>query len=305
MPEQEVTEAATEAVTAAEAFKDMGTGILKETDNMFHISEFKSLFTPENIVHIITSAVALVIFILVYLLIKRVVNKHALKKSNAHTKMLINKIMKYVFYVLIVMYVLSSFGVNLNAIWGAAGVAGVAIGFAAQTSVSNFISGLFVLGEKSMKIGDYITVDGVSGNVHSIGLLSVQIKTLDNQMIRIPTSTIINTTLQNYNHFPVRRFVFDIPVSYETDMTKALEAIKKVPEKCPSVLTDPAPAVFYDGFGDAVNLKLAMWFNNGDLVKVKNEAYIAIRKVCDEEGVIIPYSRIDVKIVNADEMVNK
>ena len=290
---------------AAEAVTAVTEGIANETKSLLHLDEIKALITPGNLIHLLTSAIALVIFILFYVIIKKLINKHALKKSTAHTKMLINKVMNYVFYVLLIMYVLSLFGVNLNAVWGAAGVAGVAIGFAAQTSVSNFISGLFVLGEKTMKIGDFISVGGVSGTVHTIGLLSVQIKTLDNQMIRIPTSTIINTNLENYNHFQIRRFVFDIPISYETDMTKALEAMKKVPALCPTVLTDPAPVVFYDGFGDAVNLKLCMWFKNSDLVQTKNDGYIAIRKVCDEEGVIIPYSRIDVKIVNADEMVNK
>ena len=196
------------------------------------------------------------------------------------------------------MYILSLFGVNLTAIWGAAGIAGVAIGFAAQTSVSNFISGLFVLGEKSMKIGDYISVGDVEGNVDEIGLLSVKIRTLNNQMIRVPTSTIINANLTNYTHFEQRRLVFEIPISYESDMEKALKAIETVPASCTTVLKEPAPKVYYDGFGEAINLRLAVWFNRTDLLQTKNDVYVNIMRVCREQNVVIPYSRIDVKILN-------
>jgi small-conductance mechanosensitive channel len=218
-----------------------------------------------------------------------------------HAKHLVNRTISYVFYILMVMYVLSLFGVNLTAIWGAAGVAGLAIGFAAQTSVSNLISGIFVLIEKALKVGDYISVDGVSGTVDTIGLLSVTVHTLDNQYVRIPNSSIINTNLTNFSHFEKRRFVFEIPISYDSDMETALNALKKVPALCPTVLSDPAPAVFYDGFGDAVNLRLAVWFNRPDLIQTKNDVYINVVKVFKEDGVTIPFTRYDVKIVNFDE----
>ena len=135
------------------------------------------------------------------------------------------------FYVIIVMYILSLFGINLKAIWGAAGVAGLAIGFAAQTSVSNLISGVFVLSEKAMKIGDFIQVGDVFGTVDSVGLLSVRVHTLDNQMVRIPNSSVINSNLVNFNHYDIRRFVFDMPISYDSNMEKALEVANSIPGK--------------------------------------------------------------------------
>mgnify|MGYP002852291473 FL=1 len=289
---QNVAQAAVETVAA------VGTGIAEETKSLLHWNEIAKMFGKENLMHLIVSVVTIIIFFLFYKLIKRVINKHALKKSENHTKMLVNKTISYIFYIMLIMYILSLFGVNLTAIWGAAGIAGVAIGFAAQTSVSNFISGLFVLGEKSMKIGDYISVGDVEGNVDEIGLLSVKIRTLNNQMIRVPTSTIINANLTNYTHFEQRRLVFEIPISYESDMEKALKAIETVPASCPTVLQEPAPKVYYDGFGEAINLRLAVWFNRTDLLQTKNDVYVNIMRVCREQNVVIPYSRIDVKILN-------
>ena len=109
------------------------------------------------------------------------------------------KILKYSFFVLAVIYVLGIFNIKITALLGAAGIAGVAIGFAAQTSFSNIISGFFILSEKSLKIGDYITIKDVSGTVDSIDMLSVKIKTPDNQMVRVPNETIIKDPDGSYH----------------------------------------------------------------------------------------------------------
>ena len=145
------------------------------------IKLIKETFTPKLISNIISVVVGLVIFILLYLLISMIYKKFA--KLKAQTFKLIAKILKYSFFVLAVIYVLGIFNIKITALLGAAGIAGVAIGFAAQTSFSNIISGFFILSEKSIKIGDYITIKDVSGTVDSIDMLSVKIKTPDNQMV--------------------------------------------------------------------------------------------------------------------------
>lgn len=289
--ELEQTETITQGIAnASEEF-------VEQTKSFWHIDEISKYFTWGNFFKIIISIISIVIFYLVYRLIKRLVSKAANAKFEKHTSMVLTKTVSYIFYVLLCMYVLSLFGVNLKAIWGAAGVAGLAIGFAAQTSVSNLISGLFVIGERTMKIGDFIQVGDVSGTVDSIGLLSVKVHTLDNQLIRIPNSSIINNNLMNFSHFSTRRFVFEIPISYDSDMEKALESVAKIPERCPNVLKDPAPAIFYDGFDSGMIIKLAVWFNSSDLTTVKNQVYTNIIKVCDEDGIEIPYERFDISIL--------
>ena len=257
---------------------------------------------------VLTSVIAILIFYVAYRLIKMLVKKGASKKFEAHTVQILTKAISYVFYILIIMYVLNLFGINLSAIWGAAGIAGVAIGFAAQTTVSNLISGVFVVAEKSMKIGDFIEVSGISGSIDSVGLLSVTIHTLDNQMVRIPNSTIINSNLVNYSRFDKRRFVFPLPISYDSDMNTALIAAKEIADICIQngvILSDPAPVAFYDGFDTAVNLRLAVWFERSKLIETKNAIYTTAVQVFNKYGVVIPFTRYDVKIVSDDEPKSK
>ena len=293
MEESELLHEVTEAAVVA----------VNETVSQFS-SQFvdfvKTLLTWKNAFRLIGALFVIFLMWLAFKLIKHFVKKVSAGKIQQQYVLVITKTISYVFYALVVMYVLSLFGVKLGAIWGAAGIAGVAVGFAAQTSVSNLISGLFVLGEKAMKVGDFIEVGGVSGTVDSVGLLSVKVHTLNNQMVRIPNSSIINSNFQNNSFFEVRRFSFELSVDYATDMNVALQALSSVPELCPSVLKEPAPAVWYNGFGESgINIVLAVWFNSSDLVKMKNEVYIAIKKVFDEKGINIPFNRLDVSMVEA------
>lgn len=285
----EVTEAA--AVAANETVGQFSSQL---------VDFIKTLLTWKNAFRLIGALFVIFLMWLVFKLIKHFVKKISAGKIQQQYILVITKTISYIFYALVVMYVLSLFGVKLGAIWGAAGIAGIAVGFAAQTSVSNLISGLFVLGEKAMKVGDFIEVGGVSGTVDSVGLLSIKIHTVNNQMVRIPNSSIINSNFQNNSFFEIRRFSFEFSVDYATDMNVALEALSSVPELCPSVLKDPAPAVWYNGFGESgINIVLAVWFNPSDLVKMKNEVYIAIKKVFDEKNINIPFNRLDVAMINA------
>ena len=260
----------------------------------------KSLLTWENLFKVIGALIVILLILIVFKVIKHFIKKVPSEKLQPHYQSIILRFVNYVLYFLVGMYILSLFGVKLSAIWGAAGVAGIAIGFAAQTSVSNLISGLFVLGEKTMKVGDFIVVGGVSGTVDSVGLLSVKIHTLDNQMIRIPNSTIINSNFQNNSFFKDRRVCFNVSIDYSSDMNVALEALKSVPGMSPSVLQNPEPGVWYDGFGESgINMTIAVWFSPAKtgLGDVKNEVYIGIKKAFDQAGINIPFNRLDVQMV--------
>lgn len=285
----------------AEATKEAAVEVVNQTKSLLHLDELKAFMTWDNFLKVLTSIIAMVIFYVAYRVIKAAVKRATSKKLEAHTVNLITRAISYVFYLLIVMYILNLFGINLSAIWGAAGIAGVAIGFAAQTSVSNLISGVFVVAERALKLGDYIEVSEVSGTVDSIGLLSVTVHTLDNQMIRIPNSTIINSNLINYSRFEKRRFVFPLPISYDSDMNTALIAAREVADICiknGTILSDPAPAAFYDGFDSAVNLRLAVWFERSKLIDTKNAIYTTAVDVFKKYGVTIPFTRYDIKILS-------
>ena len=295
-----------ETSNVGETISTVSDVVVNDTKTYLHLDELKAYFTWANLVHLIIAFATIVIFVIVYHIIRRFVIKRATRKLKPASAQMVNKGVKYTFYVLISMYILGLFGVDLTAIWGAAGVAGVAIGFAAQTSVSNLISGMIVLAEKSLQVGDFIALDDVMGTVDSVGLLCVNIHTLDNQFVRIPSSSILSSNLINYSHFPIRRFTFDFPIDYDADLAEALEAVKTIPARCPTVLQEPEPLVYYDGLGDdGMDLKLCVWFKGSDLIQTKNDVYINIINVCDELGLDIPYTHMEINLHNEDEDVKK
>lgn len=269
--------------------------LFDKTDSLF--SWIKSFITWEHLFKFIGSVFILFIIGIFFRIIAKAIRRVPESKLPAQRSTVILRFLKYCFYVIAVLYILSLFGINLKAIWGAAGIAGVAIGFAAQTSVSNLISGLFVLTEGSIHVGDTIIVGDVTGVVDEVKLLSIRVHTFDNQMVRIPNSTIINSNLTNNSYHNKRRLTLNVGVDYSTDMKLALETLKKAPELCPTVLKDPAPAVWFDGFADSsINLVVAVWFKPADFLQTKNDLYIAIKKVLDEANISIPFNQMDVMI---------
>ena len=287
--EEKMAEISDAAITAAEET------IITQTSTFIHW--VKSLLTWENLFKVIGAVIILLAMWIVYRIILRGIKNVPLEKTNEHKQQIAVKFVKYIFYISVVVYVLGLFGVKLSAIWGAAGIAGVAIGFAAQTSVSNVISGLFVLTERSLKVGDTIIVNGVTGIVDSISLLSVRVHTFDNQMVRIPNSTIINSNLTNNSYHDKRRITLGVSISYDADMKTALEALEKAPALCPTVLAEPAPAVWFDGFGESgIDMTVAAWFKPENFLQTKNDLFIAIKKVLDEAQIEIPYNQLDVKM---------
>lgn len=269
--------------------------IVKQTSSF--VNFILSFCSWENFFKLLGSLLIILAMWIIYKVLLKLVKKIPAEKATPQRMMIIRRVLSYLFYVAVVMYVLGLFGIKFSAIWGAAGIAGVAIGFAAQTSVSNLISGLFVLTEGTLKIGDTIIVGDVTGIVDSISLLSVRVHTFDNQMVRIPNSTIINSNLTNNSYHKQRRMTINVSIAYESNMEVALEALKKAPTLCPTVLSDPAPAVWYDGFGDSgINMTVAAWFKPADFLQTKNDLYIAIKKVFDEAKIEIPFNQLDVAI---------
>ncbi len=290
-----------ETATAVNMIKDVGAEAIQETWHLLHIDDLRRFTTWENLIHAVFSLITILIFYIIYRVVKGIVKKRLTVSMKPALAQGISKAISYVFYVLMVMYVLGLFGINLGAVWGAAGIAGVAIGFAAQTSVSNLISGLFVVTDKAMKIGDFIEVDGVSGTVDAISFLSVRVHTADNQLVRIPNSLVINNKLKNYATYDYRRYVFEFSVDYSSDLDKTLEAIRQVPARCPTVVTDEGhePAVWYVALGESgITMNLIVWCKRTDFFQTKNDVCVNVAKVCRENGVNIPFNRMDVTILN-------
>ncbi|HZK20102.1 MAG TPA: mechanosensitive ion channel family protein [Treponemataceae bacterium] len=269
-------------------------------------NKFKEFFSMTVIAKTVQTIIALVLLYLAYRIVRKYILRFAEKKLTSQSTLLIRKVLKYIFQIVVIIYVLNLFGVKLHALLGAAGIVGIAVGFAAQTSVSNIISGFFILSDQSIKIGDFVTLKDITGRVHSIDLMSIKILTTNNQLIRVPNETVLQSNMQNNTFFPTRRMIFNIAISYDTDIEKAKKILEAVPVTCQTALTEPAPSVNVDSFGaSGINLMLAVWFKKEDYWNTRNTMFINIKKAFDTAGIVIPFNQLDVQVKESMGLIER
>jgi small-conductance mechanosensitive channel len=251
---------------------------------------FGQLFTIDTVIKIARVAIALVFGLIFVGLVITILKKITSKRMDSRTSGLVVKIAQYLGFAFILVNALDAAQVNLSALLGAAGIVGIALGFAAQTSVSNFISGFFIVSEKTFAQGDVINVDGTTGIVYSIDAMSVKLRTFDNQLVRLPNETLIKSKVANITRFPVRRLNMDILVTYATDIERVREVLFEVVASCPNALRNPEPLFMVSGFKESgVGLFLGVWFATDEWFDGNNSMYIAVKKRLEQEGIEFAY----------------
>ncbi len=204
--------------------------------------------------------------------------------------MVLRKLIVYTGTALVVVMVMREFGFKLTALLGAAGVAGIAIGFAAQTSLSNVISGFFLIWEKPFEVGDVVKIGETTGTVESIDLLSATLRTFDNQAVRIPNENLVKTQFTNVTRYPIRRFDINLGVAYKEDVEHVLAVLREVVDANPNALIEPEPLVAFTGFGESqLNFFVGAWFHKPDFLKLRNTLLGDIKKRFDAENIEIPF----------------
>jgi small-conductance mechanosensitive channel len=203
-----------------------------------------------------------------------------------------------VFNLILVLFVFSAMlemGFNLNILLGAASVFTVAIGFASQTSASNFISGLFLVAERSFEIGDVIRVGSTTGEVLSIDLLSVKIRTFDNLFVRLPNETLIKSEVTTLTKFPIRRIDMQIGIAYKEDIARVRKILEQVADANPLCLEEPKPVYIFQGFNDSsLGLQFSIWAKRENFLELKNSMYEQIKIAFDQHGVEIPFPHLSI-----------
>jgi small-conductance mechanosensitive channel len=204
--------------------------------------------------------------------------------------MVLRKLIRYLGVAFVIIVALNQMGLNLGAILGAAGVAGIAIGFAAQTSLFNIISGFFLIGERPFELGDVIEIDGISGTVDTLGLLSLTLRTFDNRSVRIPNETLVKSKVVNVTRHPIRRFNLDIGVGYHENIGHVLSVLKNVAEKNVQCLDEPGPLLIFTGFGDSsLNVLLGAWCIQEDYGTLRNSLPRELKERFEVEDIEIPF----------------
>lgn len=215
------------------------------------------------------------------------------KRISAHVGLIVSKLILYTGISILLITILRELGFKLTTLLGAAGIVGIALGFASQTSVSNIISGLFLIAEQAFEVNDVISVGNTMGVVLSIDMLSVKLRTFDNKFVRIPNETLIKSELTNITRFPIRRIDITVGIAYKENVGKVREILIDIAKQEPLCLNEPEPIVLVTGFGNSsVDLLLLIWVVKTDWLKVKNTVTEEIKKRFDEAGVEIPFPHL-------------
>ncbi len=251
---------------------------------------------PEEFVgQVMRAAIILVGGLLIAYLLGTSLGKLTQRRANNHLALLVRKGVVYGGWVIVILLVLAEMGLDLTAVMATAGVATVAIGFAAQTSLSNLISGIFLVIEKPFQIGDIVRVGSTTGIILSIDLMSVKLRTFDNLFIRIPNETMIKSEVVNITRFPIRRMDINLRVSYRNDLTRVMEVLERTAARNPICMDEPKPLILVQKLGEhGVELLLGLWFEKTRFLDLRNSILKELKTAFDEEGIEIALPHLTV-----------
>lgn len=243
-----------------------------------------------NPVTLIRVLVLLFVGLPVILWISRWVRGWVTRSSNPQRGLIIGKLIWYLGLAAVVVSVLTELGFSLAPLLGAAGIVGIALGFASQTSVSNVISGFFLMGEEPFRVGDVIELGATKGRVLSIDMMSVKLQTFDNRFVRIPNETIIKSEVVNMTRFPIRRVDVKVGVAYKEDLPRVHDVLKEVARKNPLCLMEPEPVIIFEGYGESsLNYLFAVWATRENFLHLKTSIHEEIKAAFDAAGIEIPF----------------
>ncbi|WP_319502372.1 mechanosensitive ion channel family protein [uncultured Draconibacterium sp.] len=255
--------------------------------------DFSKYFNAGNLEKLMWVLIILVVGITTIYLVAYIAKKLLPKSLSQQRKMIIRRLISYSGYILLGFILIAQLDIDPTPFFGAAGVIGLVVGVASQTSIGNIVSGFFLVGEKSFEIGDVIKVGDKAGVVFSIDLLSIKIRTFDNQLLRIPNQTIISTELINVTRFPIRRLDFNVSVAYKEDLGKVKTLLEEVAKANPLSLDEPEPLIVFKDFGaSGIDILLGIWFEKHNYLKVKNSIFQEIKARFDAEGIEIPFPHV-------------
>ncbi|MBE0516472.1 MAG: mechanosensitive ion channel family protein [Methanophagales archaeon] len=220
------------------------------------------------------------------------------KVSKEHLEILA----KTIYYSIIgiaVLSVLPILGVPPSGLLVAGGIAGIVIGFASKSVVGNLISGLFLMIERPMKLGDAVNIAGTAGVVEDIHIISTTLRTFDGLYVRIPNEKVFTSDIMDYVAHVARRLEYIIGIRYSDDADKAIGIIRKLSEEHPLTLKHPAGDIFVDNLGDnAVNIMVRIWVPSPEWYGVKKELLWKIKTALEAEGIEIAFPQRTIWFAN-------
>lgn len=220
------------------------------------------------------------------------------KRLNQHQNLIWKKGIFYFIFILFLVTSLREAGFKLSVFLGAAGILTVALGFASQTSASNLISGLFLIGEGSFEVGDTIRLTlirghTIEGEIVSIDLLSVKLLTLDNIYIRVPNEQLIKAPVYNLTRFPIRRIPITLFINQHENIEKVRKVLIETADSYSLVLDEPRPNMTITAFRESsIEVSFTVWTQQQYFIKVQDEIQEYVHNSFIKNGIDIPTPKV-------------
>ena len=244
--------------------------------------------------------VAIVILIVGWIAIR--IAKGLLGRSLTRSKIpplvveLMTRLLGVLLWVAVILFAVGALGFDSTAVvLGLSAVIGLILAWGMRDTLENFFSGVWLAVVRPFDKGDYIEVQGQSGTVQAVGIMSTEMIGPDNRFIIIANKNVWGSTMVNYSRMPIRRAEIIIGTSYSGDVGRAMEISMNFIKSHPLVLEDPAPAVVITELGDSsVNLSLRAWAKKEDFWTMKWDLTKGIFEEFNRQGIEIPFPQMDV-----------
>lgn len=210
----------------------------------------------------------------------------------------VSSLLHYVVLALGFFLALGWVGLDLNRFTVIGGAFALGIGFGLQNIINNFVSGLILLFERPIQVGDGVQIGDILGEVRRIGIRSSTVRTYDGAEVIVPNASLIADRVTNWTRSDrTRRIVIDLGVGYGSDPRRVLALLLDVAKEHPRVLVQPEPLALFMGFGDsALNFRLQVWSSQDEWMSIRSDLHVRIYTALEEAGISIPFPQRDVRV---------
>ncbi|MBI2335665.1 MAG: mechanosensitive ion channel family protein [Deltaproteobacteria bacterium] len=241
-------------------------------------SEIIKYLYPPHLANLLRVGAILLAGLLILFVLRRSL-KWVYPYLTRHQSMLLNRAITYTIVLITLAMVLNQLGISLAVLLGTAGILTLALSLAAQTSLAHFISGIFLIGERAFSVGDVIEVEGVTGEVLSIDLLSVKLKTGGNLFVRIPNETLLKSKIANLTHFRIRAIEIKLRFSFSENIEKISNLISEIIQNNSLCLPEPKPTIILSDLKNGIlEIDLLVSTKKENFLQAKNQLIESFQK---------------------------
>ncbi|MEI8361913.1 MAG: mechanosensitive ion channel domain-containing protein [Betaproteobacteria bacterium] len=279
------------------------SGLLPQLLNALEDVTFTLGKRPMNLLLVLQALFTIIATLFIALWISRIIENKLMQTEqvNMNLRVVFSKLLRIFLLFIAVLIALSAVGLDITMLSVFGGAIGVGLGFGLQRIASNYVSGFIILLDKSMQIGDVVTIDTHYGIVSDLRTRYLVLRKLDGTQVIIPNETLIINPVINHSFSDHKaRVQMDILVSYDSPLELAMALVSDIANRHPRILEEPLPVVLVKGFGESgINLMLSIWIPDPEegSALLQSEIYLEVWRAFQANKISIPYPQREVRII--------